>query len=157
MASEPLFLELHCRACSSSEVLSEGRMAARLRELRKLRARSNPGPEIVAELFKAAAAEMTCPACGATGLVAAPPAEEQFDWPEPRRCEACDGTIEPERLELLPDTALCAACQRQLEQGTTPGATEYCPRCGAPMVLRLSRGGVARYRMACTSDPPCRL
>lgn len=158
MSSQPLFLELRCPACSWSEVFSEGRIAERLRSLRKLRVRSHPEPEILAEVFKAVAAEMACPECGATGLWTETAAEDRLDWPQARQCDACGRPIEAERLELLPGATLCAACQRQLERGETPGQPEYCPRCGAPMQLRLSRkGGVARYEMTCTANPPCRL
>ena len=63
-----------------------------------------------------------------------------------------------ERLELLPDTTFCAACQRKAERGETTTETEYCPKCGAPMAVRLSRAaGLTRYVLVCTAQPPCRL
>lgn len=37
-------------------------------------------------------------------------------------------------------------------------APDYCPRCGGPMELRLSRsGGITRYVLVCAANPPCRL
>lgn len=37
------------------------------------------------------------------------------------RCERCGSQIDPERLEILPATALCVDCAR--EENATPGST----------------------------------
>jgi RNA polymerase-binding transcription factor DksA len=40
------------------------------------------------------------------------------------RCEGCGARIDPERLEILPTTSLCAACARAADTSltSTPGA-----------------------------------
>lgn len=39
-----------------------------------------------------------------------------------------------------------------------PTEPEFCPKCGALLELRVSRGaGVTRYKQFCTGDPPYRL
>lgn len=91
-----------------------------------------------------------------------PAAAPHAAWPQARPCTGCGQAIPRERLELLPEATLCAACQAAAEDDDAagrPAATgEYCPRCGAPLVLRASRGrGITRYRPVCTGSPPCRL
>jgi RNA polymerase-binding transcription factor DksA len=41
------------------------------------------------------------------------------------RCERCGSQIDPERLEILPTTTLCADCAR--EANATPGSTPRAP------------------------------
>ena len=73
------------------------------------------------------------------------------NWPMARKCENCGSLIPAERVSLLPDVALCAACQRLQDRGDRRDEPEYCPRCGAPMTVRPTRGGgITRYEMACT-------
>ena len=108
------------------------------------------------ELLIAAAAKWLCPKCGGIGLAARQALDEEQDWPRARACKACTQPIPAERLEALPDALLCAACQRGEETGAT-GAEDYCPRCGKPMTLRLSRaGGISRYALVCGDWPQCR-
>ena len=150
------YVELRCRECSWTEVCGPGDVARWLRAARKLRASSQPEWEVLCELLRSAAGQLTCPECGAVGLVVGP-ARDDADWPELRRCSACGKTIGRERLEALPDATLCAACQRAEEAGHPQEEIEYCPKCGAPMQLRPTRaGGITRYVMACTAEPPCR-
>ena len=50
-------------------------------------------------------------------------------------------------LLVLGAFAALSACQRAAESGKA-GETEYCPLCGSPLALRLSRSaGLARYVM----------
>lgn len=152
------YLELRCPRCSWSELCGTEGMARWLAKARKLRPGREPDAEILAELFRVAAPGLACPACGETGLAAGLPEEDRFDWPGGRNCEACKKAIPRERLEALPEAVLCAACQRDEELGRGKTEPDYCPRCGSPMELRLSRaGGITRYALACTAQPPCRL
>ena len=150
------YFDLRCPACGWSELCGPEGMTRWLLKARKLRPRSAPDPDILVEVFRAAAPHLSCPRCGRTGL-AATVAEEDEDWPGDRRCAACHRPITAERLRALPGAKFCAACQKAKEGGQATGETEYCPRCGAPMALRLSKTpGVTRYVMACTATPPCR-
>jgi len=156
MAREPEYVELRCPACSWAEVCGPTGVTEWLRRARKLRARDLPEWEIMVEVLLAAGAKLECPGCGATGL-AVGPADEADDWPETATCESCGKPIPVERLAALPGARRCAACQRAEETGRAPAAAEFCPRCGAPMELRLSKTvGVTRYLMTCTANPPCR-
>lgn len=128
-----------------------------LRQVGKVRPGREPEAEILFEVFRGSAGQFACPDCGQVGLVVSE-ATGDFDWPEARACQGCGQPIPAERLEALPDAEYCARCQEALEQGRPVGPTEYCPRCGAPMAMRLSRtAGVTRYVMVCTHSPPCRL
>ena len=152
------YLELRCPRCSWAEVCGPEAVAGWLRKAGKLRRRDEPEREILYELFRAAAGGLACPDCGTTGLVAGPPLEDKTDWPGPKPCSSCGKPIAPERLEAVPGTALCAACQQQEELGRLKTETDYCPKCGAPMELRpSSSGGLTRYVLVCTANPPCRL
>ncbi len=150
-------IELNCPRCSWAEVCGPSAAAEWLRRVGKLRGRELPEWEILVEVLRAAAEKLTCPRCGATGLAAGPADAEGDDWPEAAVCRGCGRPIPPERLEAVPGTTYCAACQGAAESGREPTTIEYCPRCGAPMEPRLAPGGgVARYVMTCTAVPPCR-
>ncbi len=130
----------------------------RLRAVGRLKRNAEPEPELVDELARAAAGEMTCSSCAAVGLYVAGEDEGVADWPTAGLCEACGGKIEPERLEALPEAVRCVACERASESGQPIGEVEYCPKCGAPLALRPTTGaGLVRWRMVCTGAPPCRL
>lgn len=126
-----------------------------LRDVRQVRRDAEPEPELLAELFRVAAAKFTCPKCAAVGLVVREVAEEDNEaWGMARACEACKRPIPVERLEVFPDARLCTACQAQSDRGELTGPAEYCPRCGSVMGVRQGGGaGVTRYVMSC---PSCR-
>jgi Zn finger protein HypA/HybF involved in hydrogenase expression len=156
MSTHTPYYELRCRQCSWTEVCGAEGMVRWLLKIGKIRHGREPDLDILTELFHAMTGQLVCPECGATGL-AASPVDDAADWPEERPCAACGKLISAERLEALPDATLCAACQRAEEEGRTEVDLEYCPRCGAPMTLRPSTGGVTRYKLVCTANPPCRL
>jgi predicted RNA-binding Zn-ribbon protein involved in translation (DUF1610 family) len=126
-----------------------------LRSVRMVRRGAEPELAVLGELFRSGAGKFQCPDCGALGLAIRPAAEEDDEaWGMARRCDACGKPIARERLDALPDTRLCAACQAGDERGESCGPAEYCPKCGAVMTLRQSRGaGLSRYEMMC---PNCR-
>ncbi|MHB1038452.1 MAG: TraR/DksA family transcriptional regulator [Pirellulales bacterium] len=158
MNCPPPYLELRCRACSWSEACGPDAMIRWLVKAKKVRPGRAPEPEILVEVFRATAGQLACPQCGEMGLEVGQAVEDEVDWPSARSCAACAKPIPPERLAVVPNATLCAACQRDEEQGRAKVEVEYCPRCGSPMELRQSRAtGVTRYVLACTGNPPCRL
>lgn len=156
MPDDTQYYDLRCPECSWGEHCGPEEIAQWLRKARKLRPGREPEPEILYEVFRGTAGQLACPRCGRAGLVAAP-ADDEADWPVAPRCRACRQPISAERLGAVPEATLCADCQSQEEDGQPAGEVEYCPRCGAPMALRLSKAaGLARYVLVCTGTPPCR-
>lgn len=156
MESPRVYANLTCRACGGCEHLDRREILARLREFGMLRKEADPAVELMGELLLAAADRLVCRECEAIGLKVEL-ADDEEGWGEGQDCEACGQPIPLERLEILPEATLCAACQEKVDAGE-PVGHEYCPKCGAPMMLKLSRrAGIARYEMACTALPPCRL
>lgn len=153
-------LAIACPTCGSVRGAGITEMVAMLRAAGLLKAKSDSSPDVIRELFRASAAKLKCPGCGAIGLStrgadeAMRAAMRDEDWGQDRACEACRAPIPPERLELLPDARLCAACQQEEDCGELADQREFCPRCGAVMRLVSRRGaGIARYTMRC---PSCR-
>ncbi|NQT39130.1 MAG: TraR/DksA C4-type zinc finger protein [Planctomycetes bacterium] len=156
MTPDIRYFELSCPACSWSETCGPPEVVAWMLRARKIRDGAPPEPEILCELFLAAASALTCPECGGAGLAVAE-VDDGGDWPEPAACQGCGRPIPAERLEVLPGAELCAACQQDEEQGRGPKEVDYCPRCGSPMEVRASRGaGITRYLLVCTAIPRCR-
>ena len=124
-----------------------------------MRREKDPDETIVAELFADAAPLMTCPACKSRGLhIDARDVDDDSDWQTAVLCEICRQPIPPERLEILPGTRRCVACQGKAERGQLADEPEFCPKCGSLVELRVSRGaGITRYKSFCTGNPPCRL
>ena len=62
---------------------------------------------------------MTCPLCKEKRLWARPTADEDAadDWQAAVLCEICREPIDPERLDAIPGTKRCAACQGKTEAG----------------------------------------
>jgi hypothetical protein len=119
-----------------------------------LRRNTDASPAELCELLKAVAGRSPCPRCATTGLSAIEASDDEADWPEAPRCEACGLLIDAERIEAIPGATLCAACQQKADRGHDLAPVEYCPRCGAAMVVRPSRGGgITRYVQVC---PACR-
>lgn len=145
-------LEIHCPRCRWSEVVGPAGALRWLEQAEMLTRRSQPSAEEVLALLPAAAEKLPCPECAERGLEVGPPREESEDWGDARRCERCGAAVEPERLELFPDTEYCGRCRRDIESGNVGGAeVEYCPRCGSPMLMKAAGGrGVTRYKMVCS-------
>jgi DNA-directed RNA polymerase subunit RPC12/RpoP len=157
MSDATEYWELRCPKCSWTEVCGHEGMIRWLRAAKKVRPGREPEDDILVEIFRGSAGQWACPSCGQKGL-AVQPARDDTAWADEPLCRDCRKPIPRERLLALPGTTLCAACQRAEELGQGPNEVEYCPRCGAPMALRLScAGGLSRYVLACTAEPPCRL
>lgn len=152
---------LSCPSCGWRTVCGSADIASRLRLVGLLRRDKDPDDDILAALFDDAAARMTCPTCKQVGLTAgdADTADDDDDWQTAVLCEACRKPIDPERLEVFPDSKRCVACQARSESGVPePDEPDFCPRCGSLVELRVSRGsGLTRYRRFCTGQPSCRL
>jgi DNA-directed RNA polymerase subunit M/transcription elongation factor TFIIS len=131
-----------------------------LRLIGLLRRDKEPDTDVVAALLVEAAPRMTCPLCKEKKLTAFPSDADQADddWQAAVLCEVCHEPIDPERLEAIPGTKRCAACQGKSEAGQLVDEPDFCPNCGALVEVRVSRGGgITRYKRVCTGEPPCRL
>lgn len=125
-----------------------------LRTVKMVRRDAAPEPDLLPELFRAAAPRFACPQCGAIGLsTGAADDEDDEAWGMARKCDGCGRRIARERLEVFPETRLCVDCQAKSDRGEAVAPAEYCPRCGSVMTMRQSRRGVTRYVMIC---PNCR-
>lgn len=130
-------------------------MLAWLRSQGKARPGKIMEPEILYEVFRAAASQFACPKCGHQGLGVSN-AVEAAAWPEVPCCVKCGRPISRERREALPVTRVCTACQRDVERGVAKPDREFCPRCGAPLEVRaIVEGRRTRYVLACSAQPPC--
>lgn len=150
-----LSLEWKCGKCRWAAVENHEEILARLRAI-SMATRDVPDVETLAELARVAAHKLRCPSCGGQGLnVGVPPEDDDEFWGDPLPCEACGVMIPAERLAVFPQSKLCAKCQAKQDRGEAIGETEYCPRCGAPMVMRAVRAGVTRYQLVCSLGTRC--
>jgi hypothetical protein len=152
--------EITCTNCGWRTVSGRDDAIARLRIIGMLRRETDPEEDVVGALLVEAAPRMTCPLCKEKKLTAQPAADEDIDddWQAAVLCEVCREPIDPERLEALPGTKRCTACQGKAETGQLADEPDYCPNCGALIEVRVSRGsGITRYKRVCTGEPPCRL
>ena len=158
MSPSPRYLELRCGVCLWREACGPAEMVSWLREAGKIRQGKDMELEILYEVFRASASQFTCPQCGRTGLSAMNAAEGAGDWPGTPACVKCGRPIAKERLEAVPNTRVCAACQSDTERGVQRQEKDFCPRCGAPMEVRaIVQGNRTRYVLACSANPPCPL
>ncbi len=133
-------------------------MAEWLREVGRIRPGREMEPEILYEVFRAAAAGLRCRQCGETGMAVTTAADERVEWPGAGTCAKCGRPIGRERLEAVPGATCCAACQNDQERGRSRADRDHCPRCGAPMEVRaVPHGRGTRYVLACSANPPCPL
>jgi predicted nucleic-acid-binding Zn-ribbon protein len=158
---------LACAKCGWQTTCGEDELARRLRTLGLLRRAPHPPTELVSELLRLNVHRLACDACHYTGLYS--PAvsagagamadyEDDGDWQQASICEVCREPISPDRLEVFPTARRCAKCQDLADRGVEAAPIEYCPKCGAALEMRVSRGGgITRYKQFCTGNPPCRL
>ena len=149
-----------CKACGWQTCCGQQEVERRLRKLGLLRRAPHPPEDLVSELLSRNLSRLECDSCGSTGLllVSDDVAEAQDDWQQAALCQICDQPIPLERLEVYPGAERCVACQDAEERGVQTFEPDFCPKCGALLELRVSRGGgIARYKQFCTGDPPCRL
>ncbi|MAT69031.1 MAG: hypothetical protein CMJ58_05850 [Planctomycetaceae bacterium] len=151
--------QFQCHGCGWWTVAGEAELVRRLRKLGHFRRATDPPTEMVVELLNSYGPKLACDRCGATGLaITADDSGDRGEWEQAVVCELCREPIPAERLEVFPDARRCVACQDAADRGKSFVEPEYCPKCGAIVELRVSRGGgTTRYKMFCTGNPPCRL
>jgi Zn finger protein HypA/HybF involved in hydrogenase expression len=155
-----LSVQLECRDCGWWTLCGETEIVRRLRKLGLFRRASDPPEKLVREVLASQGAHLACDRCGKTGLSVRLDADEgeRGEWEQVVVCEICRQPIPPERLHFKPDATRCVACQDAADRGRTFVEPDYCPKCGSPLELRVSRGGgITRYKLWCTGNPPCRL
>lgn len=153
MNALPQHFELSCRSCKWREQLGFAEVLERLRVGGMLRRITEPDREITIELARTTAKSWSCPSCQKVGLTFRIVQDDPGTWGDARVCEACNQVIPPERVELFPNSTLCARCQRAVESGKSP-VDEYCERCGSVLQLKATKSaGISRYTMYC---PACR-
>ena len=156
-----VFQRAHLRQLWLADRLRPRRCDRRLRIIGLLRRDPDPAEDLLRVLFVEAAPRMTCPLCKEKRLHAADHEPDEFDdgdWQAAVLCEVCRQPIPEERVEALPGVKRCVACQGGANPASPIEEPEYCPRCGAIVEIRASRGsGITRYRRFCTGNPPCRL
>ncbi len=153
----PILTRLACPACSWQAICGDEEIDIHLRGAGMLRRQAKTDHETLEQLLAGAGPRLTCPECGHRGLTAETVTEEDL-WQDAVLCEICRQPIPPERLEAIPGTRRCTSCQNDSEHGRLAEEPEFCPRCGAVLVLRMSKkGGTTRFRLFCTGSPPCRL
>jgi DnaK suppressor protein len=143
-----------CPHCGNVESLSEFEVASQLRALGMLRRDDQQSLEFLLQLAGSARERLLCSACGGRGATIEPAPDDEWGSTS-NACTACGATIPAERLELFPESDLCAACQSRVDRGQTPDQhDDYCPHCGTRMTVRQRRGsGIAGYELIC---PACR-
>jgi RNA polymerase-binding transcription factor DksA len=150
-------LSIRCQNCGTRSDLSHADLVDRLHELGFLRREGEPSQELTVELAQSAIADGrwgNCPACGQGHWGATEQeADDAEEWGDARHCQQCGAVIPAERLEVFPNSTLCARCQQQSERGAASDEVEYCPHCGSIMQLKASSSPGATYRMHC---PSCR-
>lgn len=128
----------------------------------KLLKDKKPDPLIVYELLMLELPATVCDQCGHVGLryesidagdgryVDGDGLDDE-EWGESRKCVGCGIAIDPERIEVLPDTRQCTQCSAAGRTGQAD-EREFCPKCGSEMKLGLRGGrGLAGYSMRCSS------
>lgn len=155
MQQPRVFLKWTCRACGGEEQSGRRDLIDRLRDLGMLRRDDGRNLGLLLELARSKSAEFACPACDAPGFLPQEVSgDDDFDdLPPPKPCMACGGMIPPERVELFPESDLCARCQEKVDRGESLSGDDYCERCGSPLVVRKTSAGVTRYQQVC---PNCR-
>lgn len=142
-------LVLHCHGCAEEKRLTDPQVLELLQNRGMLKRDNDADSALLRELLNSVANSLPCNECGGLGLLVKD--DWSDDWSDEVVCEGCKATIDPDRLEVFPDTKFCPKCQADHEAGGMPGQeTEYCLRCGGVMKLTKRGGsGTAGYQMAC--------
>ncbi|HEX6962466.1 MAG TPA: TraR/DksA C4-type zinc finger protein [Lacipirellula sp.] len=155
-----LSVQVECGDCGWWTLCGEVEITRRLRKLGLFRRATDPPEELVREVVATHGLRLTCDRCGATRLRVQLDADEadRGEWEQVAVCEICREPIPPERLDFNPNATRCVACQDAADRGRSFVEPDYCPKCGSLLELRASRsGGITRYKLWCTGQPPCRL
>lgn len=153
-------VQFECRDCGWWTLCGAAQTVRRLRKLGLFRRATDPPDEMVREVLVSHGSRLACDRCGKASLQVRLDADDagRGEWEQVIVCEICREPIPIERLEFMPNARRCACCQDATDRGQSFAEPEFCPRCGSLVELRVSRGGgVARYKLWCTGNPPCRL
>lgn len=153
-------VQLECKACGWWTVCGEAEIVRRLRLLGLFRRSPEPPEDFVCEVLRTNAHRLKCDRCNAAPIEVREGGDEANadDWEQVVLCEICRQPIPAERLEFNPKAKRCATCQDAADRGASFVEPDFCPKCGALVELRVSRaGGLTRYKLWCTGNPPCRL
>ena len=147
---------LTCTACRRSVAAPLVRQIELLKSRGRLLREKNPDAQLVHQLLLLELPNLQCEFCSHQGLVFTEgndPDDDGLDdeqWGEARRCVGCGIAIDPERLEILPNTFQCTACSAS-GRTSREDQREFCSRCGSEMKLTKRTGrGLAGYVMKCT-------
>lgn len=149
MAKSSLLKRVHCPHCDHHTFWGPEAMLARLREQGRMRRDKSPNIDTIWLLLESILDQVPCEACHQSGL-------ELQDWSDDfdddlgvKPCQRCKQPIPRERLEALPGTTRCVACQGK--PLTPQDESDFCPRCGSHLSVSTSRGaGVTRYVQRCS-------
>ena len=111
--------QLACPECRWESYCGASDMLRWLKSAGMVRRDTAPEPELLPELFRAAAAKFACPKCGRLGLVAADAGEDDDEaWGMARQCVECGQPIPKERLDARPQAIRCVNDERRWEAGS---------------------------------------
>lgn len=146
---------VHCRKCGWYEVLDYGEAVQRLRNLGFLLKDKRPERDIVLELFRVNILELGCMECDDRPLAIRDysPADDGETWGLARACQRCNTPISQARLDAVPDTPFCSACQAIVEKSPSTVDDDFCPKCGDRMRVESRSSRTGGYTMFC---PSCR-
>lgn len=141
---------LKCHQCAAERRMIDDLMVETLQSKGMLKRDKKPDLTLVRELLVSISDQLQCDECHNTGVEITD--DWSDDWDDQVRCEGCKAPIDPERLEIFPDTKFCPHCQSSAESGGTPGEeVEFCSFCGGILKLTKRGGaGLAGYRMTCS-------
>jgi Zn finger protein HypA/HybF involved in hydrogenase expression len=155
-----LSIQLECKSCGWWTLCGEPEVVRRLRAIGQFRRAPEPPEDIVREVLRTSGHRLSCDRCRATEMLLRESTEvgDDGEWEQVVVCEICREPISAERLEFNPKATRCAQCQGAADRGASFVEPDFCPKCGAIVELRVSRGGgLTRYKLWCTNNPPCRL
>ena len=140
-------IRLSCPACTWERIYSAGDL-----EGLPLSGELQLDRKSIKDLLAGLGSRIVCPECRSTGVEARPCDSDDDDWQQAVVCEICRKPIPLERLEALPGVRRCVKCQQSSEKPAPASEPEFCPKCGAPLILKVGRGaGITRYKLVCTA------
>ena len=111
-------LQFRCPGCDSIRPMIQEGVLHWLRDHGRLVREEKPSNELLFEMARLQAQSKRCEECDHFGLLVEEPEElRDEDWGGQRLCESCRVPLDPDRLEVFPDTTVCAKCQSAEERG----------------------------------------
>lgn len=158
-----------CPHCRQTRPWTKADRLAWLQQSGFLRKHKDPADDIVSEMFRLKLSELPCPACQKSGVRIVVQVQkiedDDSEWDtsvgststnvSARFCADCREQIDPDRVELFPETTRCVRCQQKFESGAQGGASssfsedDLCPRCGDFLQTHRNRSSRTAYRVQC--------